>query len=450
MKKNIIIALLLLCSVGVASAQTTLQSAYFMDRMTMRHKLNPALMTEYGYFAIPVMGDINFGVNSNLSLDNFLFPLESGQMGLFAHPDVNKSDFLDGLKENNVISQDLNLTIFSMGFHGFGGFNTLDISMRENFSMNLNKSFFEFLVGDEASGIYDMSGSSIDLMTWAEIGFGHAHKINDNLTIGVKLKYLMGAANANLSLSEMRFESTDDHLSVDLNAVGTVAAMGMNFDGSIADLAFDTFDMANAKNSGFAVDLGATYKMDKFTFSAALTDMGSINWSAPSSIDAEASLYFDGFDDVDINNLDGLEEQVEDLLSPFTDLSENTDLEAAEAYSSSLSTKMTFAAEYEVFECLSAGAISTTTFGAVTTTELMIAATYKPASWFNLSLTGTTSSYGTYWGWAMNFCPRLINFYIGSDCMVTKVTPQYVPYASSNLNLKFGLSIPLGRVHEVN
>ncbi|MFR9523054.1 MAG: DUF5723 family protein [Rikenellaceae bacterium] len=448
MKKNIIISLLLLCSVGVAAAQTTLKTGYFMDRMATSHKLNPALSPEYGYFAVPVLGDINFGLKSNLSLDNFIFPLDNGTLGLFAHPDVDSSEFLDGLKNNNVISQDFSLSILSMGFHAFGGFNTFDISVRETFDINLKKDLFAFMVGDSGdSSSYNMSGSSIDLSAWAEVGFGHSRKINDNLTVGAKVKLLFGAADANISIDKLQFISNEERVMLDVQGSGSVGILGLPLEGSLEDLALDALDFSNGFNTGFGIDLGATYTMDKFTFSAALTDLGFIRWSGPSTMLLSSTLDFTGFEDLDINDFEGSTEDDLQIFEDFTNDLSNPTFESTDPYSTWLSAKLNLGAEYEVFEdMLSAGALWSTTFGPVTTTEFMLVGTYSPIKWFEIALSGTLSSYGSYWGWAMNFAPKWgFNFFIGSDAMFSRITPQGIPYSSSNFDLKFGLNIPLGR-----
>lgn len=443
---------ILLCFCTAVSAQSTLKTGYFMDRMSMRHEFNPAFSNEQGYFAIPALGDINFGVNSTMSLDDFLFPLESGELGLFAHPDVDQSAFLSNLNQDNLINQDLSLSILSLGFHGFGGYNTFDVSVRENFGINIQKSLFEFMVGANDNGVYDMSGTSIDLTSWIETSIGHSHRINENITAGIKLKYLIGAANASLTVDQMQFESSEEQVMVGFHTTGTVAAAGMQLNGSFSDLAFDTFDFASVSNSGFAVDLGATYEMDDFTFALALTDLGFIRWSAPSTVSMGAETTFTGFNDLDLNDFSGsTEDQLEELMDPFTDLGDSMELTSTDAYSTWLAANLNMSAQYDIFDCLSVGAIYTATFSSVTTHELMGVVTYTPAKWFSIALSGTTSTYGTYWGWALNYSPHyFLNFFVGSDCMVTKVTPQFIPYSSTNLNLKFGLSIPFGHRHTAN
>ncbi len=450
MKKNIIILLLLLCSAGAAMAQSTLKTAYFMDRMPQRHEFNPALMNEYGYLAFPALGDINVGFNSNLSIDKFLFPLDNGNLGTFLHPEVNSAAFLDGLHNTNIIAEDFNIALFSMATHSFGGYTTFDISVRQNLNLNLSKSLFEFMVGSD-SDVYNMSNTSVDMTAWAEVGLGHAHRINDNLTIGVKLKYLMGGANVTLDVNEMQFESSSERARLALDATGNAAVMGLNLEGRLEDMVFDSFDFTNGLSNGFGVDLGAVYEMGDFTFSASVTDIGFINWVGASNCNVAAETTFEGVTDLNPDNFDtAVDDQLSGLMDPFMDLADDAEFTAAESFRTTLNPKFNLAGEYRVGKLLSAGAIYTATFGSVSVHELMGVLTFSPAKWFDIALSGTTSTYGTYWGFGVNFCPRFINFYIGSDSLFTNVTPQYIPYDSCNLNLKFGMSIPLGRLHKAN
>ena len=56
--------------------------------------------------------------------------------------------------------------------------------------------------------------------------------------------------------------------------------------------------------------------------------------------------------------------------------------------------------------------------------------------------------YGTYGqslGWMLNFHPKGINLFIGSDYMLTDVTPQFIPVNDLNLHFTVGLTLALGK-----
>ena len=54
-----------------ATAQEALRSAYFLPGYNFRHELNPALAPERGYVALPAIGGLNVGLNSNIGLSTF-------------------------------------------------------------------------------------------------------------------------------------------------------------------------------------------------------------------------------------------------------------------------------------------------------------------------------------------------------------------------------------------
>ncbi len=421
----------------------------------MTHKLNPALSSEYGYFSMPMLGSVNFGLNSNLTLDKFLYPLDNGNLGLFLHPDVDSATAMAAFGDSNVISESLNLTILSTGFYGFGGFNTIDLSLRQDFSIDLSGSLFDFMLGAEpdATSVYSMGGNSIDVMAYAELSFGHSHKINDNLTVGAKVKYLSGLASVNVNIDTIDLEMSDSRVGVDAHATGDVAIIGMPLYGSMSDMAFDALDLSNGLNGGLAFDLGATYEMDKFTFSVALLDLGYIKWNGASTLELDASTEFTGFEDLDINDFenstsgtfDSLEEDLESLTDPS--------FEASNEYKTTLCPTLNLAAEYDIFNNnkLTAGFLSSTYFSTTTVSDFMLAATYRPVSWFSIALTGTTTTLGTtYLGWVVSISPRWVNLYVGSDATPINVNSMGIPYDNSNLNLSFGLSFPFGKLHTRN
>ncbi|MFI3258886.1 MAG: DUF5723 family protein [Rikenellaceae bacterium] len=445
MKKNIITLLLILGTVAVVSAQSTLKTSYFVEQSTMRHKLNSAFMGEQGYFAFPMLGDIGFGLNSAISLDEMTTPLSNGDLGLFLHPDVDSSQFLDGLKDDNYFTQRLNMSILSMGFYKFGGFNTFDLSVRQNSSINLKKSFFEFLAGTESgsSAVYNMSGSTIDMNAYAELAFGHSRKINDHLTVGAKFKYFVGLANVSMNLSQVELAMSEEMVDMQVQLDGELALMGAPITGPLTD--FEMGDMGGIGGGGMAFDFGAVYEMDRFKFSASMNDLGFMKWKNPSTVSATLDTQFSGFTNIDVEDFSGsTESQSDDLEADFNAFTDS-EFVAGDSYKSSLCSTLNLAAEYDIFEDkLSAGILYTKTFGMVSTSEAMLAVNYNLTDWFAVTLSGTQSTYGTYWGWMFNFSPGPINFYIGSDSMVAKLTPQGIPYSSSNFSLNFGLSFNIG------
>ncbi len=448
MKKNIIIAALSLCSlVAVAQTSSSLRTGYFLDRMTMRHTLNPALVNDYGYVSIPALGNISLGVNSNLGLSTFLYPTSDGTLNTFLHSDVSKSEVLDQLNSTNTIEETFEMALLSSGFFAFGGYNTFDVSLKQSANISLPEGLFTFLKGGNTSS--DMSGLGVAANAYVEVALGHARKIDDKLTAGVKLKTLLGGATADVVIDKLLLTTNEDVWTLAAEASGEVAALGVPVEIENDELVFNTDDYGySLGGAGFAIDLGATYVglIENLTLSAAITDLGFINWNNVSQIgivggEAELVNYNN---EIDVENL-------EDELEVITDkLNEMMVVESGSTSSSSkmLATTFTVGAEYELLDGkITTGLLSTTRVGGGYSTfaELMAVVNLCPVDCFNVAISGSVSNLGTYWGWVLNYAPRyFLNFFIGTDCMVSNVNSQFIPVNNVNVNLNLGFNIPIG------
>lgn len=118
----------MMCAATGVSAQA-LNSGYFLDGYLFKHQLNPALESDKSYFSIPVLGNMNFGTMGNVGMANFIYPTAGNKLTTFMNSSVSAEEFLGGLRNINKMSMNVNTSIISMGFRGWGGFNTLDIGL---------------------------------------------------------------------------------------------------------------------------------------------------------------------------------------------------------------------------------------------------------------------------------------------------------------------------------
>lgn len=449
MKKNIIIAVLSLCSLGaVAQTSSSLRTGYFLDRMTMRHKLNPALVNDHGYLSIPLLGNISLGVNSNLGVSDFLYPTASGDLNTFLHSDVSKEEAMQAFSSTNTIEETFEMALFSTGFYGFGGHNTFDVSLKQSAVFTMPEGLFSLLKGGESS--YDVSGLGMSANSYVEVALGHARKVNDKLTAGVKLKALLGGATADVVIDKLVLTTSDETWKLAAEATGEVAALGVpvELDGDSFVLNTDDYSYGLG-GSGFAIDLGATYEglVENLTLSAAVTDLGFINWKNVSQFNIVGGevVLVDYNDEVDVENI---EDKLDEISDKLTDMTEIESSGATTTSSSMLSTTFTVGAEYSFLnDKITTGLLSTTRVGGgyKTFAELMAVVNLCPIDWFNIAVSGSVSNMGNYWGFVVNYAPRyFVNFFIGTDCMVSNVTPQFVPVDNVNVNVNFGFNIPIG------
>lgn len=339
MKRNniyhILVTIAFVCLCTVSSAQS-LRSGYFLEGYTYRHLMNPAFSPERNYIAVPGIGNINVGAQSNVGLNTFIYPYGNDKLTTFMNSSISNDDFLGKLKNNNRINVNLNMTLLSAGFRAWGGFNTIDVNMRSTTSLNLPRGLFEFMKQgmNSSNSVYEMDDLGISSNNYAEIALGHSRQINDKLNVGGKLKFLLGLGNVNIKMTDMKVQMAEDKWMVQANGEMNTSVKGLTIptkeesgkeikNPSERDLVdWDNIDLDSPGLSGFgmAVDLGATYKLrEDLTLSAAILDLGFISWS--NTIKAKTSntpWEFNGFQNIAMGSDDAdgdkpLEDQLEDL-----------------------------------------------------------------------------------------------------------------------------------------
>lgn len=298
------IALALTLSAGL-SAQTTLNSSYFMEKMTKRNQLNPAFKTENNYIGIPALNNFYIGVNSNLGMGTFLYPRDN-KLVTFLHESVPTDEFLNKLTPNNTIELDLGLDLISFGFWAWGGQNTFNLSLKSNTGAYLPKEIFQFLkTGQEATGVtrYDMSNITATTSNYLELALGHARDITDKLSAGAKIKVLIGAAHAEARIDRMDISMSQNEWTIKqaghLQATSLLELTTDPETGEVTDYKVgNNFGLAGF---GLGFDLGATYEIiDNLTLSAALTDIGFMRWNnlTRAETDPDKGFIYTGFDNI--------------------------------------------------------------------------------------------------------------------------------------------------------
>jgi hypothetical protein len=177
MKLNKLIISAVLLASGLVSVAQNLRSAYFTDGYLYRYELNPALENERNFIAIPALGNINFGVNGNLSMDDILYNID-GQTTTFLNPQVDAKEFLDAIGDKSRFGTDFKMGILAAGFKGFNGYNTIAVNVRANAQTHIPSTFFSLLKEGIENKVYDISDLRAHADAYVELALGHSHKIN--------------------------------------------------------------------------------------------------------------------------------------------------------------------------------------------------------------------------------------------------------------------------------
>lgn len=445
-RKYILVAAALL--VTTAASSQTLNSLYFLEGNNQRHRLNPAFTSERGFVTFPLLGNLNPTLNSNIGLGTVLYP-QGDEMVTFMHPSISNAEAMAKFKSMNVLEFDLNLDILTVGFNAWGGSNTIGLSLRSQSGFYLPKGIFQFLKeGQTASEQeYNIDDLGAQSQNYVELALGHSHKITDKLSVGAKVKVLVGALYAKASAENMRIYMSDNEWRITERS-RLITSKGINYefdeDGYLSDFDFSNFGVAGY---GLGFDLGTVYRINEAaTVSLAITDIGFISWKDCSvARNNNEEFVYNGFDNIGAeDNPDGSND-FEDAADELGDSAEgliNFKDDGKQGHTSSLYTTIRAAGEYGLLRNkISFGALFTMRVGTPRVyTEGMITANFRPTGWFNAAINGSFSNVRNSMGAVLNFHPRAVNFFIGTDYIIAKFSKQIIPVNAAKFNFAMGLS----------
>ena len=488
--------MMLVCTLS-ANAQF-LRTSYFMEGTHYRQQLNPALTPTKGYFNLPVIGAVNATVGStSLGYQDIIDIIDDGD------DFYTKPDFMNRLKDNNKLNVNFSTEILSAGWYKGKNFWSFNIGLRTDIGANLTKNMFTFLNEMETveenwrNSNYDISGQRLNINAYTEVGLGLSRQINSRLTVGARVKALLGIGNMELKLNkvamnanlpndaeitkwssesywssmtpsqaaqaaqELKDKFNNYHANLTVGAELKSSFKGLELkeeEGKdyVTDFDFDSGKLGIA-GYGFGIDLGASYKiLDNLTVSASVLDLGFISWSKsstkiasanPDPIDIKGSTYANMVDPNNPNTVMNAVNQLQNDAQGYMDRVTNGDVldydmlqlevsDAKESRKSRLASTLVLGAEYGFFNNkLAVGVLSTTRFVQPDAlTELTFSANYRPKSWFNVALSySAIQSAGKSFGLGLKLGP----LFVGTDYM-------FLGKNSNSVNGFVGVSIPLG------
>ena len=277
--KKIIILLFMGMAFAVQAQQDL--TMYEMRSMPQGHMINPSKMPyARGYVLLPGLSGIYASINNT----GFTYADAITRDGDSLNLDL--SNAIDKMADLNDIGFDFRTTLFGFGFRTGASYFSFNVDAKISTRLTYPKTFMEFLwYGNASSQFLDkrvpLDGLGLDYMQYNEIAFGYARDINEDWTVGAKLKMLSGIANFQTTQSELGIRTSSEDYGLYLDgqfAYKTAGAMSGILDTNVEFM--DALSNSVTGNLGFAVDLGATYRYnDKLSFNASLIDMGLIKWT---------------------------------------------------------------------------------------------------------------------------------------------------------------------------
>lgn len=341
-------------TVTMAYAQTE-STLYFMNSIPQVMEANPAIIPRYKtVIGLPVISSVAAVYTNN----GFTYSDMTSKVNGVTQADLSK--WSSNLAEKNYVQISAQTDLFRVG---------LRINPKMYFTVSSTASTFQRAMIPKGlatlfvDGTAPLVGSYTNTSPQAEensiiaTNIGLAYQANEKLTIGGRVKFLVGQSNVSTENSTLIVQVGDTY---QISATGsalvrTSGIQEMNTPGYDASAHWTNY----LKNNGWGLDVGATYKfMDKLTVGISLTDIGFITWRNNTyqyTLDpAKANYTFAGFDlNQLVNKNQGyLDAQLDSLKKKFTMAETSTS-----SYTTSLPGKFYLSANYELMKDLKLGVL---------------------------------------------------------------------------------------------
>lgn len=256
----------------------------FMRNNPRNVMANPAVYTaEYGYFDM-ALGGINVGVlHPGIKYDKFF---RFGTDGRPVAIDLDKG--VASLRSKNYINSYVNYDLFNCGRRTKHGYFTFSYRIREQESIRFKKDLMQLFANGNAAYLGESNpaniGMSVAARAYQELAAGFQVSLTEQWNVGLRLKFLMGFADAKTTTMNATLVTDPDTYALSLTADAAVrAALPYKFimkDG-MPTPEDSRFNVSNLfKNYGLGLDLGGEYAIDdQWGVAAAITDIGFIRWN---------------------------------------------------------------------------------------------------------------------------------------------------------------------------
>lgn len=470
MKKLFITLLAAVIATAAVFAQG-LETAYYLDGYNFGYRLNPSLMSERGFLALPGVSRLSIGAGYTPGLDNILF-VKDGKTVTFLSTNVTKEEFTSKMNGANLkihVTPDIN--ILALGFWNGDAFHTIDVSLKGNVAGASPYELFRLMKsGTEESDIFDLSSNRVHGSAYLEAAFSSAFDVGDNLSIGYRIKGLAGLQYIDLNLSKMDLnlgkEKWEIAASGDMFVSGDFLKVPGKYDEELGKRVVDVeniepvsdFDIHRFRPAGYggAVDIGATWRpFDFLSVSGAVLDLGGISWKTTAYAQSPDVAYtYTPSEDMSFETAsESISDQISNATSALTSM---LYMEMKEENGKGKFKMLPWSANVGVnlrapfYDRISLGLLGVHRHGpAFNYNSARASLNWSLLKWFSISGSVAKDNLNTTsFGGAINFHPPVLNIFLGFDSIPTKVIPvKAVDEALANLPFKipFGVGIPKSR-----
>lgn len=379
MKKLYTTAILLFAFVASLFSQSGELLLYNMERVPQSHQINPARYPIHtsGYFALP---SVDLGVSLPMAYRDVIERRSNDSLY------INLSRILSNMHDKNKLAIDLNSQILGFGFRANKLFFNIAINARASGNVAIEKDLVNFIVN--GNSVY--MGRSANLIknglgggtAWTELAIGAGYDINEQWSVGIKPKLLFGVANVHTGNTNLSFYTSETG-----DMVRATAAIDIHT--SIPESAISAF-----KNTGFAIDFGGVYKINKhFEVSASVVDLGFISWNQQNNTqykNKQDQFEFVGFDWDELWDGSFNEGFINNIVDSLTNMLEIDTLKYLASYSSNLPTKVYLSGSYRINDMFKVNAVYRAQFANKRMhSTFSVNANYYSGKWFEASIGNT-------------------------------------------------------------
>ncbi len=444
MKKIFVLAI----SIGLATgalAQSELTLPFLRDVFQSSY-INPTVIPEHT-FSLGLPG--NSSVYTQFITNGFRPGKVVSIKNDTLHIDPNK--LLSELSDKNLIYSGSSVDLFHLRVKIRNGFYW--IGARSNVEVNFQypKDFIELAIKGNGAFIgrsMDFSNLNFDATLYNEYSYGMALEYN-RWVFGGRVSLLQGLSNIQFDPKSlnMKVDTLNFRQTINSDARLNVAGIPMDSEGKpnidqFSDVNYITNYLSSFKNRGFALSAGATYKMsDRLRFSASFYDLGYIHWKdSVTNYNLKGQSSFSGID-VLHQYLNG--EKIDGAAILDTIIDDFNRDTVNKAYTTYLKPKFNLSVSYNLFRRTVVGFSASGVYNKKLYPAFTLGLQQGLGRFLNLL---TTISYNqkTIQNLGVGFVikPGPFQFYVVTD----NIFPIFSPDYTTNMNVRFGMNIVLGRV----
>lgn len=444
-KRSLLVALLALLSFQLkAQPELTLP---FMPTLFQSSYINPTLLPEHT-FSLGLPGSSVFGqfITNGFIPDNVM-NFRNDTM----HIDLNS--LVDDLRDNNMIFLGENVDIFHLRSRILNGYYWFAIRQNFTFTFNYPRDLINLAVNGNEQFIgttLDLSSLRLNATLYNEYTFGMMKEL-PRWIFGGRLSILQGLSNIQFDPTRLTIDIESAMFGHYASADAQLRTAGIPKNGS-GDPSFDHVGtgswlssyFSNFKNKGFALSGGVTYKYDEKTrLSFSFYDLGFINWKdSVQTYTLKGETTFNGLD-IMSEFLNGNDVNIDSLLEKTTDEFKRDTVYTN--YRTWLYPKFNFSANYQAARRTMVGFSISAMVNRKLYPALTLGVSQGVGRFFNI--VGTASfNHRTFsnLGLGLMVKPGPFQLFVIAD----NTTPLRNPLKTTNMNIRVGLNIVVGRVNQ--